>query len=80
MKPPFRKGDHIDFFTGYSGSDGTQFEIYNINSDTWVTGKLDQTTQGAAIISVNNTSYVAGGTVYANHVGNRSFKTIKSIL
>jgi N-acetylneuraminic acid mutarotase len=42
---------------------GTHFEIYNLTSNLWQTGKLDKSIQGAAIISVNNTIYVAGGKV-----------------
>jgi N-acetylneuraminic acid mutarotase len=57
--------DNIIFFTGY-GPDpvGTQFEIYNITSDTWSTAVLNQGILGAAVISVNNKVYVAGGSSY----------------
>lgn len=63
------KDDKIVFFTGY-GSDprnGTYFEIYNLTTDTWSTVVLDKSIKGAAIISVNNVIYVAGGVV--NGVG-----------
>ena len=57
------KDDNIIFFTGYGADprNGTHFEIYNITANTWSTGVLDQPIYGAAIISVNNTIYVAGG-------------------
>ncbi|MFI5132244.1 MAG: Kelch repeat-containing protein [Chitinophagales bacterium] len=57
------KDDNIVFFTGYGADqrNGTHFEIYNITANTWSTGVLDQPIQGAAIISVNNTIYIAGG-------------------
>ncbi|HJS56076.1 MAG TPA: hypothetical protein VJ765_16105, partial [Chitinophagaceae bacterium] len=63
------KDDKIVFFTGY-GSDprnGTHFEIYNLTTDTWSTVLLDKNIMGAAIISVNNVIYVAGG--FVNGVG-----------
>ena len=73
------KDDNIIFFTGLGdGSpDGSHFEIYNISSDTWSTGVLSQKIIGAAIISVNNTIYVAGGTdgsgIYYNQVWKLEF-------
>jgi len=63
------KDDKIVFFTGY-GSDprnGTYFEIYNLTTETWSTVLLDKNIKGAAIISVNNVIYVAGG--FVNGVG-----------
>lgn len=63
------KYDNIIFFTG-GGSDprdGSHFDIYNLSTDTWYTGLLDKSITGAAIISVNNVIYVAGGIV--NGVG-----------
>jgi len=60
------KGDNIIFFTGAgTGSPGFEsdhFEIYNITTDTWSTAVLNQKIFISAIISVNNTIYVAGGT------------------
>ncbi len=59
------KGDNIIFFTGYEDNlafGGTRFEIYNITTNTWSTGKLNQRLIAATIISLNNTIYVAGGT------------------
>ena len=58
-----KKNEQIVFFTGSSGGDGSQFEIYDTTSGKWSTGMLNQRIQGAAIISVNNTIYVAGGMV-----------------
>jgi hypothetical protein len=56
------KDDNIVFFSNdYRSGNGTHFDIYNITSDTWYTGILDQFIVGAAIIAVNNTIYVAGG-------------------
>jgi len=60
------KGDNIIFFTGYGyPPNGTQFEIYNITTNTWSTAMLDRPIFGATIISVNNTVYVTGGCRYA---------------
>jgi len=59
------KDDNIVFFTG-SGSDsrnGTHFEIYNLTTHTWYTGLLNKSIERAALISVNNVIYVAGGLV-----------------
>jgi N-acetylneuraminic acid mutarotase len=63
------KDDKIVFFTG-SGSDprnGTHFEIYNLTTHTWYTGLLGKSIERAAIISVNNVIYVAGG--FVNGIG-----------
>ena len=59
------KDDKIVFFTG-TGSDsrnGTHFEIYNVITGTWYTAVLDKNITEAAVISVNNVIYVAGGFV-----------------
>ena len=59
------KDDKIVFFTGY-GSDprnGNHFEIYNLTTESWYTAVLDNSITNAAIISVNNVIYVAGGFV-----------------
>ncbi len=66
-----KKNEYIIFFTGYNGGEGDQFEIYDTTSGKWSTGMLNQKIQGAAIISVNNTIYVAGGFLngtYSNQV------------
>ena len=71
-----KKNENIVFFTGREGGNGNQFEIYNTNSGTWSTGMLNQKIQGAAIISVNNTIYVAGGLengAYSNRVWKLEF-------
>jgi len=61
-----KKDNNIVFFTSLRDQNdprsGTDFEIYNILTKTWSIGKLDKQVYGAAIISVNNTIYVAGGT------------------
>jgi hypothetical protein len=56
------KGDYIVFFTGRYG-EGTYFDVYNFSTDTWLSGQLPKKINDAAIISVNNTIYVAGGYV-----------------
>jgi len=71
-----KKNEHIVFFTGYDGGGGAEFEIYNTVTGIWSTGKLNQKIQGASIISVNNTIYVAGGIVngvYSNQVWKLEF-------
>jgi hypothetical protein len=53
-----------------SGSDprnGTHFEIYDLTTGIWSTGLLDKSITQAALISVNNVIYVAGG--YVNGQG-----------
>ena len=59
------KGDNIIFFTGVGtgnpGLESDHFEIYNTTTNTWSIGVLNQKIILSAIISVNNTIYVAGG-------------------
>ena len=66
-----KKGNNIIFFTGDFGPGdprtGIDFEIYNISTKTWSIGKLNQKVYNAAVISVNNTIYVAGGSDGANY-------------
>ena len=66
-----KKDDNIIFFTGYTKNDdpgnGTDFEIYNTTLKTWSTGRLSQKIFGAAVVSVNNKIYIAGGTDGTNH-------------
>ena len=58
------KNNSILFFPGYGfGESINKFVIYDISSNDWSTGVLPQSITGAAIISVNNTIYVAGGYV-----------------
>jgi hypothetical protein len=59
------KGDNIVFFTGPLG-DGTRFDVYNSSTNKWSIGWMQKKINHAAIISVNNTIYVAGG--YVNGV------------
>jgi N-acetylneuraminic acid mutarotase len=56
------KYNKIVFFTGY-GAEKNKFDIYDIATNTWSVGVLPQSITAAAIISVNNTVYVAGGKV-----------------
>jgi len=62
-----RKNNQVIFFTGGFSGDGKQFEIYDTVSGAWSTGVLNVSILGAAIISVNNTVYVAGGTINGNY-------------
>ena len=58
------KDDNIIFFTSSFAEDITvddQFDIYNITTGTWFIGLLPDQLVGAAVISVNNHIYVAGG-------------------
>ena len=51
----------------YFSQDGelnkNKFDIYETTTNTWSIGVLNQNIEGASIISVNNTIYVAGGVV-----------------
>lgn len=50
-----------------------KFDIYDIVTNTWSIGVLNQKVTGASIISVNNEIYVAGG--YVNGLlSNKVFK------
>lgn len=55
------KNNQVVFFTG----DGVanKFDIYDIVNNSWSIGELNENIAGAAVISVNNTIYVAGGYV-----------------
>ena len=55
------KNNQIVFFTGSDMRN--KFDIYDIASNSWSIGKLNQNIVGAAVISVNNVIYVAGGNV-----------------
>lgn len=57
-----RKNDNLVFFTG-NISNFNKFDVYNITTNTWRIGVLPFSIRGAAIISVNNTIYIAGGWV-----------------
>jgi hypothetical protein len=56
------KNDTIVFFTGL-GLEKNKFDIYDIKTGAWSVGVLPADIEGAGIISVNNTIYVAGGKV-----------------
>jgi hypothetical protein len=57
-----KNNDNIVFFTGNMLDDGhTYFEIFNIGTQQWSTGKLNYKITGASVICANNTIYVAGG-------------------
>ena len=53
------KNNQVVFFTGNVISN--KFDIYDIVNNSWSIGELNQNINGAAVISVNNTIYVAGG-------------------
>jgi N-acetylneuraminic acid mutarotase len=54
--------DHtIIFYPTNSEGDNTAFEIYNTITKTWSIATLNMALDGASIISVNNTIYIAGG-------------------
>ena len=59
------KDNKIVFFTG-TGILKNKFDIYDITTNEWSIGVLNQNIEGASIISVNNSIYVAGG--YVNGV------------
>lgn len=52
----------IVFFTG-AGSVTNKFDIYDISTDTWSIGVLNQNIHDAKIISVNNNIYISGANV-----------------
>jgi hypothetical protein len=61
------KNNKIVFFRGgWFDTGSNKFDIYDILTDTWSIGVLDQSVENASLISVNNTIYVAGG--YVNGV------------
>ena len=57
-----QKNDSIIFFTGL-GAEKNKFDVYDISNKNWLIGKLPQFIEGAAIISVDNKVYIAGGKV-----------------
>ncbi len=66
LSQPVVKENKIIFFRKWDG--GNKFDIYDIATNTWSIGVLPVSIEGASIISVNNTIYVAGGMV--NSTGN----------
>ena len=63
-----RTNNKIIFFTGNGGYGSVinKFDIYDISTSTWSIGVLPFNMEGTAIISVNNTIFLAGG--YVNGV------------
>jgi len=59
LSQPVVKENKIIFFRKWDG--GNKFDIYDIATNTWSIGVLPVGIDGASIISVNNTIYVAGG-------------------
>ena len=53
------KDNHIVFFTGYPPTN--KFDIYDLANNSLSIGVLNQNIDGASIIAINNTIYVAGG-------------------
>jgi len=56
------KDNKIIFYRAY-GNDTNKFDIYDIITKTWQIGVLPVSIEGASIIAVNNTIYIAGGKV-----------------
>jgi hypothetical protein len=67
------KDSRIVFFTGAQGYPN-QFDIYDTGNEVWSVGTLNKRVNGAAIISVRNTIYVAGGTVNGTGYSNQVYK------
>ena len=58
------KDNKIIFLRHNGGTDANKFDIYDTQTNTWSIGVLSQPIPvGASVISVNNTIYVAGGSV-----------------
>jgi hypothetical protein len=57
-----QKNDSIIFFTGL-GAEKNKFDVYDISNKNWLIGKLPELIESAAIISVDNKVYIAGGKV-----------------
>jgi N-acetylneuraminic acid mutarotase len=55
------KDNKIVFFTGKGTSSTDHFDIYNTTTNVWSIGVMNLNFEDAAIFSVNNTIYVAGG-------------------
>ncbi len=61
LSQPVVKENKIIFFRKWDR--GNKFDIYDIATNTWSIGVLPVSIEGASIISVNNTIYIAGGMV-----------------
>ncbi|HSU28873.1 MAG TPA: PKD domain-containing protein [Chitinophagaceae bacterium] len=59
------KDNKIVFLPGGSAESKDNFDIYNVATNIWSIGMLNQTLSGCAAISHNNTIYIAGG--YQNY-------------
>lgn len=57
-----QKKENLIFFTGL-GLEKNKLDIYDLNTKTWSIGLMPKSFENAAIISVNDIIYVAGGTV-----------------
>jgi N-acetylneuraminic acid mutarotase len=71
------KDDNIVFFNDYvehNDNRNGNIQIYNTTTNTWLTGVLNQKIYAAAIISVNNIIYVAGGTDFSGKYFNQVWK------
>ena len=63
-----QKDNKIAFFTGaWGGLITNKFDIYDLTTDSWSIGVLPQDIEAAAIISVNNSIYVAGGIINGDY-------------
>jgi hypothetical protein len=71
-----RKDNNIVFFRHDYLLGTDKFDIYNISTGVWSIGVLPQRIYGASIIAVNNTIYLAGGTVSGSftNLSNKIFK------
>jgi hypothetical protein len=57
------RNNQLIFLRMLGGSDAAKFDIYDISSNTWSIGLLAQPIpEGAKLITVNNSIYIAGGT------------------
>ena len=68
------KDNKILFFGGDGLADSDKFDVYDIISNTWSIGVLPYKIGGASIISVNNTTYVAGGVSINGVLSNKVLK------
>lgn len=72
------KNDDVVFFTPgiwYTNDVlDNRFDIYNIKTGKWSVGLLNQSMASAAIISVKNTIYVAGGLIGNRTYSNKVYK------
>lgn len=71
-----RINDQILFYAGVATDAKNHFDLYDISDQQWKTVVLPIDLEGAAIVSVNNNIYVAGGSidgVYTNKVWKMEF-------